>query len=84
MAYKVFYEGHNDEWTPPADLQSCRWCAGYHPFSCPYIESIEFGDDGTSIKRIVFRPQHYRDLRKVVLYGTPETDEKSLEGEVVA
>lgn len=60
-----------DPFVPPAGLQACKWCGGYHPFTCPYVESFEYNDDGLTLKRVVLRGQHYRDLQKHVLYGEP-------------
>ena len=71
LVYKVFSEEReaNNAWTPPVGLQPCQWCGGYHAFTCPYVESLEF--DGVVIKRVVLRHEHYKDLRKAVLYAAP-------------
>lgn len=74
LIYRRFSEARaaDANWIPPEGLNACTYCAGYHDFSCPYIESIEY--EGPDIKRVVFRAQHYKDLRGIVLWGNPPDD----------
>ena len=44
-------------------LESCKYCSGYHPYVCPYIEEIEW--DGPLIQRVKFRKQHFQLARTI-------------------
>lgn len=35
---------------------ACRWCGLTHGALCPAVRSIEFCDDGVTIKKVEFHP----------------------------
>ena len=41
---------------PISEWIKCRWCGHYHNSECcPTVKAIEFGEDGTTIRRVEFR-----------------------------
>lgn len=50
-------------------LTRCRFCAGLHAFSCPYLEEVEFDEKIKPYRRVKFRREHFRDLKAEIVYG---------------
>ncbi len=42
-------------------MEKCRWCDQTHAGKCPLISSVEFYEDGVTVRRIEFmRPCDYQ------------------------
>lgn len=36
--------------------EPCRWCGTYHQQRCPLVRSLEYHEDGVTVKRVEFWP----------------------------
>lgn len=55
----------------PKPDDACRWCGFTHGPQCPVVKSIEFYEDGVTVKRLEYRAASDRLLGPVTYYGVP-------------